>query len=290
MQKNSNNIFKKVNGWRIFLRVFLIFLVYFFLAIVLLNPGYLYLGLILWPFMGFILAGFLNAAHDCIHNTQLRSRDANRIAATMWCTIIFVNQTMYKLQHLAHHRYTCVDGDTESHPNLTLWSYFFALTGISFWRGVFMTVMRVWKGSFPKSVNTNHDKIKAKWDNIILLIWLIIVSILTIFFPRPLLFGYWIPLIFYPPAIILLSLPEHYGLHGIANVSGNTRSVRSNAILRFFQWNGNYHAEHHFNPGIPALKLNDFYIQRISSQPLLIEERSYLKFHLTLVGKLFKEV
>jgi len=286
MQNNRDNIFSRVEGWRILLRIFLITLIYSVSGIIVLIPGYAYLGLILWPFMGFILAGFLNAAHDCIHCTHLQSRKANRIAGMAWCTFIFMNQTIYKLQHLTHHKHTCIEGDTESHPNLSLRSYLYSLTGLSYWRGTLMNIIRVIRGDFPKSVNTKLSKTRSKWDNFILLSWLTIALALTILFPRPLLFVYWFPLIFYPPVIILLSLPEHYGLQGIANVSENTRSVRSNAFLRFFQWNGNYHAEHHFRPNIPALRLNNFYIMRTSAPSLL--EQSYFRFHLRLIQELFR--
>jgi len=68
----------------------------------------------LWPLMGFVLAGFLNAAHDCAHGTFVNSKTGNRIAGTLWCAPILVNFTIFKYKHLTHHRFTRVKGDTES--------------------------------------------------------------------------------------------------------------------------------------------------------------------------------
>jgi fatty acid desaturase len=70
-----------------------------------------------------------------------------------------------------------------------------------------------------------------------------------------LLVAYWLPLFLVMPAAMVLSIPEHYGLWGTPDVMRNTRTVRSNAVVRYFTWNGNYHAEHHLYPSIPFHRL-----------------------------------
>ena len=48
---------------------------------------------------------------------------------------------------------------------------------------------------------------------------------------------------------------EHTGLPLEGPILARTRTVDSNAFVRFWLWNMNYHAEHHAWPGIPWHRL-----------------------------------
>jgi fatty acid desaturase len=272
-------------AWRVPGRALAIVAVYAGCATLVLIPGGAYAGLLLWPFMGFVLAGFLNAAHDCVHRTHLRSKTGNRIMGTAWCTPILIDFTLYRWQHFAHHRHTGVDGDTESHTTYgSLRAYLYALSGVSHWRSTFASIVRTLRGRFPATVNTDQRRRDARLDAGVLCCWLVLVSVLTAAFPLAVLFAYWLPLLFYPAAIMLLSLPEHYGLNGVPEVEHNTRSVRSNAVVRFFQWNANFHAEHHAFPATPALNLPRLYAATVDRFDH--HETSYVRFHTRVIKAL----
>src|SRR6056297_1209114 len=62
------------------------------------------MALHLWPSLlvlapvfccAFILSGFLNAAHDCVHRRHFSTRSANRLAGVIWCTPLLINFTLY---------------------------------------------------------------------------------------------------------------------------------------------------------------------------------------------------
>ncbi|WP_050502775.1 fatty acid desaturase family protein [Streptomyces monomycini] len=232
--------------------------------------------------LGMILAGFLNAAHDCLHRSHLHSKRGNRAMGAVWATPLLVNFSVYRYQHLTHHRFTAVEGDTESHRTYTtVTAYLYALSGIPLWRHTLSGLLEPSRGKFPASVNTDERRNEARRDDLAIIGWLALVVTLTIFFPRELIFAYWLPLYFSGPAIIFLALPEHYGLFGSPEVTRNTRTVRSNPLSRFLLWNANYHAEHHRYPAVATLNLHR--LHKAMPVPHPIQERSYLGFHVKLV-------
>lgn len=288
IDKSLLRVLSKLSRGHVLLRMFVILIIYGVCAIIVVAPNLHYTALILCPFMGFILSGFLNAAHDCIHCTQFKSKKVNRIMGMLWCAPIFVNYTIYRYQHLTHHRYTGVKGDTESRRIYhSIKAYFYSLTGIDFWRHVIKVTIKSAKDNFPSTINNDQRCTDVKKDNRVLFFWLIWSIILTVFFPKIILLVYWLPMLFYAPIVILTSLPEHYGCSEGSDIRYNTRSIVTNRFIRFFLWNGNYHAEHHAYPGVPAMHLHHLH-KEISNQ-LYMQEKSYVMFHLKLLKELIKK-
>ncbi|MGW4890101.1 fatty acid desaturase family protein [Streptomyces murinus] len=274
---------------RVAVRAFLIAAVYAAGVTASLYFGFAYgAALISSIVLGMILAGFLNAAHDCLHRSHLRSKRGNRVMGAVWATPLLVNFSVYRYQHLVHHRYTGVKGDTESHRTYaTVASYLYALTGLALWRHTLTGLLESTRGTFPPSVNTEERRREARRDDLAIAGWLVVVVALTAVFPRELLFAYWLPLYFSGPAIIFLALPEHYGLYGSPEVTRNTRTVRTNRLARFLLWNANYHAEHHRYPAVATLNLHR--LHQAMPVPHPIQEKSYLGFHAKMVKAISAE-
>ena len=269
----------------VILRTTVLLAVYAATAVLALQPGVGWWAVLFSVFLGFVLSGFINAAHDCVHRSHLRSKRANRIAGAAWGTPILLNFTIYRHQHLTHHRYTGVAGDTEpGETYLTVVAYLHTLSGVPFWPGSFKRILKTWRDNFPASVNTEDRRLQARQDNWVIVGWLVAMVALTVAFPFPLLIAYWLPLVFSFPIVVLLSLPEHYGLWGVPEVSRNTRTVQSNGFVRYFIWNANYHAEHHRFPAVASLNLHT--LHKALPEPHPIQERSYLAFHVGLVKAL----
>lgn len=240
--------------------------------------------LALVPVTGFILSGFINAAHDCAHRAHVRSVRGNRLAGAAWATPIFLNFSIYRQQHLVHHRRTGVEGDTEPETVFrNLREYVHGLSAVAFWPSVVRRMKRTLTGSFPASVTSDANRRAARQDNAVLMSWLGVVLVLTVLFPFSLLVGYWLPLACGYMWISWLSLPEHYGLWGVPEVDRNTRTVLAPLLLRFFQWNGNYHAEHHRYPAVASVNLHELH-REVGPHP--VQEASYLAFHTRLVKSL----
>lgn len=234
----------------------------------------------------FILSGSLNAAHDCVHSTHVGPSWLNRTVGAAWCTVILVNFTIYRQQHLVHHRFPGVEGDSEGHASLhTFTDYLHAQSGLDFWYAIFRRMILTWCGQFPASINSQKLKRAAQIDNLVILLWLSLAGLLTIFWPIQLVACYWLPLLFYPMFALFFSLPEHLDLTHVDVSWPRARNITSNAIVRFFQWNANYHALHHRQPALPALTLHRFYCDAgYLKDPV---ERSYLRFHSLLIARLW---
>jgi fatty acid desaturase len=52
---------------------------------------------------------------------------------------------------------------------------------------------------------------------------------------------------------------EHLGLPHAPNVLQNTRSTRTNAVLRWLCWQMQYHTAHHAFPGVPFHRLRELH-------------------------------
>lgn len=233
----------------------------------------------------FILSGFLNAAHDCVHATQFDRRVHNRVAGALWCTPILIVFTIYQRQHMVHHRYTGVPGDSEGHANYSnLTDYCLNQAGLNYWRALVQRLGLSLRGQFPDSVRSPRQQGAARLECAAIMTWLGLCFVLTWLWPLELMFGYWLGLLVYPAFAMLFGLPEHYGLALSGQPWPKARNVRSNVLVRFFQWNANYHAFHHRHPAVPGTKLAaapctaDF-----AADPC---EPGYLRFHRRVIANI----
>jgi fatty acid desaturase len=220
--------------------------------------------------------------HDCVHYAHLRSKVGNRIAGAAWATPLTLNFTIYRHKHLVHHRLTGVEGDTEAPQDFEdAREYLHALSGVQFWPLLAKAIARNSRGRFPQIIDSDERRRDARTDNWAVVGWLALMAVLTVFFPFAVLIAYWLPLFFVMPAAAILSIPEHYGLWGTPDVMRNTRTVVSNAFVRYFLWNGNYHAEHHRFPAVASVNLHRLH----KAMP---QSNSYAGFHWGLARALMK--
>ncbi len=243
-------------------------------------------GILLWPAMGLLLAGFLNAAHDCLHNSLFDSKAANRIAGMAWCTPLLVDFTLYKYPHLTHHRYTRIPGDSETWVVLTsLADYGRKMFLNDPFAGAKKSIRAV-LGRFPPYIDTADKRRAAQLDGTVVLLWLLVVTALTLVWPWELLCGYWGPFMCFSPMLHLSALPEHWGCAAGPEVRRSTRSVMSNPLVRTVLWNGNFHAEHHLYPSVPSCNLPE--LSHRLHPHALPQTRSYLGFHIQLLRNLLR--
>jgi fatty acid desaturase len=272
-------------AWKSILQTIVIISTYFLLSCIGFWFKHWEIWMAVWLFQGFILSGFLGAAHDCAHGTLYVSPRVNRIAGALWSSSVLFNFSLYKYFHLVHHRYTSVEGDTEpwgTFPNI--WVYVLTLPThaffIAFWKMSWMAT----KGYYPDFVKSPTGRKAVNQDNWVLFGWLILAFILTLISPWTILALYWMPMIIYFPMVFLTSHPEHYNCDWGSNQWNNTRTITSNPIFRYYFWNGNYHAEHHIYPGVPSCNYHK--IHKLIKHRFKYVENSYIMFHLRLIWDL----
>lgn len=100
----------KADRLRVTTRVLVVLATYAAVVTFALQPWSGWWALVCSAFLGFVLGGFINAAHDCVHRAHLRSRRGNRIAGALWSTPILLNFTSYRHQHLMTNPFEDTDG------------------------------------------------------------------------------------------------------------------------------------------------------------------------------------
>ena len=88
-----------------------------------------------------------------------------------------------------------------------------------------------------------------------LIIYLMILA-LPFGFGSSFVIEFWLlPLLAGQPFLRLYLLAEHHGRPFNKEMLVNSRSIQTNALVRFLAWNMPYHAEHHLAPNVPFHRL-----------------------------------
>ena len=80
------------------------------------------------------------------------------------------------------------------------------------------------------------------------------------------------------PVHQLQNTMEHLGLPHVDSITENTRSTRTNALMRWLAWNMQYHTAHHAFPGVPFHGLHRLHQEIFISQGRTPPTMSYLGF------------
>ncbi|ABI90591.1 fatty acid desaturase family protein [Burkholderia ambifaria AMMD] len=226
---------------------------------------------------GFVLSGFLNLAHECLHRSFVGGNAVNAIVGNLAANVLFVNYTAYTDKHLKHHRCLATDGDTESVARFdTLYAYAAAMTGVGFLVANLRLNACLIGGDAPSYLATTRRKSRARREALCIAAWLLVIVAATGAWPSALVTAYIGPVFFAYFWLMFFGLPEHYGCEPVQPRYLASRTTMSNGIVRFFMWNANFHTEHHRYPGAPAPLL-----AKIAERPDagMHRESSYLKWH-----------
>lgn len=287
MDKETRIVLHQRSDWRPILHTIVILSGYAALSAVATGPFPTEVRSLATLCLGILFVGWFSAVHECVHGLFLRNRIANHAFGLFWACPTLLNFSLYKYYHLEHHRHTAVDGDPEPRGEYKSFAqYLLALPTI--WLPVRFLALAVdaVRGRFPAYVRRPEHRRAILFDDIILAVWLILVSAATMVAPEPMLWAYWVPLAIYFPMLTITGLPEHYGCESTSEVWRNTRSTKSNLIFRFIYWNNNYHAEHHALPQVPYYNLPR--VHAIIGGQFKHQVQSFAGFHLRLVRKLLR--
>jgi fatty acid desaturase len=70
-----------------------------------------------------------------------------------------------------------------------------------------------------------------------------------------------LPMLLMKPVHQLQNTIEHLGLPHVDSITENTRSTRTNALMRWLAWNMQYHTAHHAFPGVPCYRLRELHLE-----------------------------
>ena len=234
--------------------------------------------------------------HECTHGSAFSTPLANRLGAWLTSIPFLMAPIVYRTFHFEHHRHTqdpALDpellGKTAGMRNPVGWRDWLALTsGLGMIRAKLLlartfafTPREQWAAVAPWWEHCKDPDALTRQCRILLGIWSITLVLLLFALPAGawILFAWWLSNVF----MQLWISAEHTGLPTSGAIVERTRSVTSNAFVRWWLWNMNYHAEHHAWPGMPW--------HALPAAHAMIEHRleatspGYLRFHRDLLGR-----
>ncbi|SEL52461.1 Fatty acid desaturase [Roseateles sp. YR242] len=244
-------------------RLFLLLLLYGGLAVLACRSGIGW-GALAVLAMGLILAGLLNAAHDCVHLRLTGNRRVDAAIGQWLCAPLLINFPDFRQAHLRHHQHARGAADTEWTGVFTSRQHYLRYL---FLGNPLRGQWRVWRMFGPPA---------REGDGVVRSTHVLLLALLAMA-PAELLLCWAAPYVIGHVFIRFFSLPEHYGLVEQADVGSMTRSVRSVALVRFLLWEASFHAEHHRWPGVPSLNLPALHALKAMALPHLYP--GYLRFH-----------
>jgi len=229
----------------------------------------------------FLLISLFAPLHECSHSTAFKSKLLNRMVMFFCGMIHLMPSIWFREFHMQHHRHT---QDSKKDPELgtesprTIVSYIFLITGIKIWIDLVNNFFGLLSGNANESYINKHNTKKVVIEaRIIFIVYLLFFFVSLNLNNGILLYAWIIPMIIGQPFLRLFLLAEHGLCDLTTDMTKNSRTTKTNFLVRFFMWNMNYHTGHHSNPGIPFHKLQEY--QKIIKHKFKYKELGYLNFH-----------
>ena len=206
-----------------------------------------------------VLVNFLYAGqHELSHGTVFRTKWLNMVFGRFIGFVMIFPRDFDWIQHTAHHQHTAnweKDGELARVP-YTLKSYLWWLSGIGYWISRVQRILRFAMGIVPEPYvrpDQHHIVIREGRWHLVGYCALIAVSLIT---QSWILMALWIaPMLMMKPVHQLQTTIEHLGLSHESDIFRNTRSTKTNAVLRWLCWQMPYHTAHHAFPSVPFWQL-----------------------------------
>ena len=245
-----------------------------------------------WAALPFVVLGvllnFLYAGqHELSHWTVFRTRWLNEWVGRAFGFVLFYPRTFDQIQHGAHHRYTqdwARDGEL-ARPHYSRASYLLWLFGPSYWFSRIRRIFRLAAVSVVEPYIPANRKAEVIREARIHLAGYVLIAVASLWTENWAAVIYWLaPMFLTKVAHQLQNTIEHLGLPHGANILENTRSTRTNAVMRFLCWNMQYHTAHHAFPGVPFHALTQ--VNALVRGRIEVSAPGYLALHRALIRRL----
>ncbi|MBI1776791.1 MAG: fatty acid desaturase [Proteobacteria bacterium] len=239
-----------------------------------------------------ILINFLYAGqHELSHWTVFRTKWLNEALGRLFGFLVFFPRDFDQIQHFAHHRHTqdwARDGEL-ARPPYTFRSYLIWLLGPSYWWTRWTRIARLASGVVVEPYIADSRKAdvirEARW-HAGLYGAIAIASIAS---------GSWAAVIYWlAPMLLAKSVHqmqntiEHLGLAHLPDIFKNTRSTRTNPLMRWLCWNMQFHTAHHAFPGVPFNKLPQLDREIFAENGIEPYRMGYLAFQRAVLAALWR--
>ena len=204
---------------------------------------------------GTVLVFLFAPLHETVHYTAFRSRWLNRAVSVVCGWILVLPPRYFRAFHLEHHRYT---QDPERDPELafapprTGSEYLWRVSGFQYWTSRVRTMLAHAAGRVAEPFLAPEERAGVVREARLYLASYALAAAVSIATGSAALLWLWVvPVVLGQPMLRLYLLAEHTGCPMVPDMLANSRTVHTNAVVRFLSWNMPYHAEHHAYAAIP---------------------------------------
>jgi fatty acid desaturase len=229
-----------------------------------------------------VLINFLYAGqHELSHWTVFRTAWPNEWVGRLFGFLMFYPRTFDQIQHIAHHRFTqdwMRDGEL-ARERYTLRSYLLWMSGVTYWYTRWRRIGRFSFGlvSEPYLPVSRHTEL-IREARLHLLGYAAIAAASAALMSWAAIYFWLAPMLATKCVHQLQNTIEHLGLPHDSNVLNNTRSTRTNALMRWLGWQMQYHTAHHAFPGVPFHRLGRLNAVIFSDRGVAPPSMTYLGF------------
>ena len=237
-----------------------------------------------------VLINFLYAGqHELSHATVFKTRWLNELFGRIFGFILLYPRDFDKIQHWAHHQHTQnweKDGELVREP-YTLTSYLLWFWGPTYWWSRIRRILRFSLGivTEPYVRPDEHDTVIREAR--------IHLSLYALIAAASIAAGSWAAVIYWIGPMMLTKFVhqlqntiEHLGLSHEDDILENTRSTRTNAVMRWLSWQMPYHTAHHAFPSVPFWKLKALDQEIRGTSPKPVQRMGWIEFQLEILRKL----
>lgn len=257
--------------------------------------GYLHflaLGNYLVLLTGFLLGVLINflyaGQHELSHATVFKTRWLNIFFGRVIGFIQFFPRDFDQVMHFAHHQWTQDwerDGELIREP-YTLKTYLLWLLGITYWKNRVTGMVRRARGIIIEPYIRQEEEAKIILESRLHLMGYFLIALGSILLQSWAVLTFWIiPIVLTRPVHQLQNTIEHLGLSHEDDILKNTRSTRTNAVLRWLCWQMPYHTAHHAFPAVPFWQLKKLNAKMEKNVPY-VHRMGWIEFQIEVIRKL----
>jgi fatty acid desaturase len=239
---------------------------------------------LLCPVLGVVLVFLFTLEHEATHQTPFANLALNECVGRVCGVILLLPFLWFRYFHLAHHRWTNIDGkdpELEGGKPAGWRGWLWHVSGLPYWIAGGRLVWglargRVRAGYLPEGAMA---RMQAEARGMLVVYALALGSLWV----TDVLIWVWVvPVLLGQPVLRLYLLAEHGDCPRVADMFQNTRTTLTNRVVRFLAWNMPYHTEHHVAPQVPFHRLPALHARmrdelRVTAEGYAAFTRDYLR-------------
>ena len=239
-----------------------------------------------------VVINFLYAAqHELSHWTVFRTRYLNELFGRLVGFAMIFPRDYDLVMHQAHHRWTSNwerDGELTRAP-YTLQSYSLYFIGITYWMNRVTGLVRRARGIIIEPYIGTAVEAKIIRESRLHIAGYAVIALVSLALESWAAVTFWLlPMVLTKWVHQLQNTIEHLGLSHESDILNNTRSTRTNAVMRWLCWQMPYHTAHHSYPSVPfwqLRKLND----KIEAAAGPVHRMGWIEFQIEVVKRLVRK-